>query len=53
LVCWSEFQGLFLYMDIFSTTARETWLKFSQKLPSTYLHVFQSLFQPSLNFHKY
>jgi len=21
-------------MDIFSTTARETWLKFSQKLPS-------------------
>ena len=30
-------------MDIFSTTARETQLKFGQKLPSTYLHVFRVL----------
>jgi len=40
-------------MDIFSTTTRETWLKFGQKLPSTYLHVFRSLFQPSMNSHFY
>ena len=30
-------------MNIFSTTARETWLKFGQKLPSTYLHIFRVL----------
>jgi len=33
--CRSEFQGLFLYIDIFSTTACKTWLKFNQKLPSS------------------
>jgi hypothetical protein len=35
---WSagrNFRGLFLYMDIFSTTIGEIWLKFGEKLPST------------------
>ena len=53
LVCWPEFQGHFLYIGIFSTTARKIGMKIGHELASTYLRVVQAFYRPSDNFHFY
>jgi len=51
LVYRPEFQGHFLYIDNFSTTAREIGTRIGHELASTYPCVFQLFFRPSDNFH--